>query len=114
MDKNNSEFGDDQFKEYMDKINSQQEDNPLGLILDSLKHKTESIFKFYSKTLETYLNLESSDPLKEKLNTFIYQLIEHSIQTLDQLSYILIDYEDDNDDIDKNDNLNGEKRNDGK
>lgn len=95
MSDENKEFGDEKFKEYMNKINSNPGDgDSLSVILSAIKFKIKSIYELFSKTIDAYQLLQFDDPLKEKLDKFMSQLIKHSLETLDQFSYILMDFED--------------------
>ncbi len=99
---NDPEYGDDKFKEYMEKLNSDQQNNDSLLqVLDAVKFKLKSISDVFGKSLDSYTILKSEDPLKEKLLDYITKLIGHSLQTLDQFSYILIDIDDDDTDNDE-------------
>ena len=106
MKNDKPEFGDDRFKEFMNKFMNPEEGDSLGQILSAIKFKIKSISELYSKTLDTYLVLKDGDPVKENLTKYIFQLIEQSLQTLDQFSYVLIDLEDGNND----DITNGEEK----
>lgn len=94
-DKNNKmEFGDEKFKEFMNKTSNLKEDeDSLETILNSIKYKMDIISKLYLTTADTYLGVKEKDPIKKDLHKFLNQLIEYATQGLDQFNYVLIDFE---------------------
>lgn len=98
------EFGDEKFREYINNINNSEESDSLCLILDTLRFQIKTISDLYKKSLDTYFVLEKEDPVKKSLANYINQLTNHSLRLFEQLSYILVDIQDtdEDDDEDKN------------
>ena len=87
-------FGDEEFDKY---IKESDKTDPLVLIINTIRYKTKTIYEFYSKSLDIYIKLDEKDPLKERIRDFLIKLIDHSLQSMDQFNYALID----NDDLDE-------------
>lgn len=91
MSDEKAEFGDERFQEYMNRINSSEEEDAIEHILEALKFEMTSISDLYKKSIDRYILLTNNDPIKEKLSKFIIQLIDHLTNTIDQFNFILVD-----------------------
>ncbi len=80
--------GDDKFRDFMDR--EYNKTDPIVVIIEAIRCKIKAVAEIYSKTLDTYISLDSTDPLKEILKKEIIKLIEHIEQTMDQFNYALI------------------------
>ena len=89
-------YGDEDFKDYMDKEYNKQD--PLMIIIEAIRCKMLAVSDIYAKSLNAYVGLKDSDPLKEDLKAHILRMMEHTQQTLDQYNYALIN---DNEDVDE-------------
>lgn len=83
------DFGDEKFKDFMDRQNSSPD--PLEIIVRTIHLKMKSLIEIYSRTLETYITLSESDPLKTTLQNTLEKITEHIMQTLNQYDYSLIE-----------------------
>ena len=87
-----NEFGDGDFKDYMDREYNKQD--PLMIIIKAIRYKMLAISDIYSKTLDAYMTLKDDDPLKPELKAHILRMMEHTKQTMNQYNYALISDDD--------------------
>jgi hypothetical protein len=88
--------GDGALENYINKNSDGSFPKELAIILMALKEKMTYLTKIYGLSMESYLKLDSKDPLKELLKNHIIKISDYSIQAIDQFDYILMcDNEDD-------------------
>ncbi len=92
-----SEFGDEEFKEFLD---NQDNNSEAGFVLNTIKSKMYSVMKLYSETLKSYKEIGENDPLRDDLAEFIRLLMKESKQSFTQYDYALL-IEDDDDEGNK-------------
>lgn len=68
--------------------------DPIIVIIEAIRCKINALSDIYSKTLDAYAALKPEDPLKEKLKEHILKIMDHTLQTMDQFNYALINDDD--------------------
>ncbi len=86
-------FGDSEFKDFMSREYSKED--PLIIIIEAIRSKMLAVSDIYATSLKTYEKLVEGDPLKDSLKKHIEAMMEHTLQTMDQFNYALINGEED-------------------
>lgn len=78
-----------------DFLNDGGDENDVGIVLEGVNLKSESILKNYSLSLDTYKSLDSKDPLKQILKAHIETLLGKSLFVIDQFDFAILGDDDD-------------------
>lgn len=87
---------DKEFQDYLN--NNDNSEDQLLTIVKTIYLKSNTIYEFYSKTVDTYLKLNEKDPLKTEFEIYLKDLMKQSLYTIAQFDYALIEEDDEDGD----------------
>ena len=96
MSDQSSESGDEAFGKYID--GNSCPNNNISLIVLALREKVRHLSNMYNTSLGAYLKLNENEPLRIEMGKFISKLMDHSVQSLNQFDFILMDDSEEEDD----------------
>ena len=86
-------FGDKEFRDFMKREYNKQD--PIIIIIEAIRCKMLAVSDIYKKSLDIYVTLPETDPMKKDLREHILRMMEHTQQTMDQFNYALISDDED-------------------